>query len=89
MQPDREKYPDIPLGAQLSFNAKTGTYQVFREYYVKDSEGKSKKKKDSIGVINREGKFSFNMKLFRLLVLLETQQPLHYWIKDVDINLGL
>ena len=29
------------------------------------------------------------MKLFRLLVLLETQQPLHYWIKDVDINLGL
>lgn len=60
MQPDREKYPDIPPGAQLSFNAKTGTYQVFREYYVKDSEGKSKKKKDSIGVINREGKFSFS-----------------------------
>lgn len=60
MQPDRKKYPQIPDGAQLSFNAKTKTYQVFREYYVKDSKGKSRKKKDSIGVINREGKFSFS-----------------------------
>lgn len=60
MQPDRQKYPDIPQGAQLSFNSKTGTYQVFKEYYVKDSDGKSKKKKDSIGVIDRNGNFSFS-----------------------------
>lgn len=59
MQPDRQKYPDIPDGAQLSYNAKTQTYQVFREYYEKDETGKRTKKKESIGVINREGVFSF------------------------------
>lgn len=58
MQPDYDKYPEIPRGCQLNENKKSGTFQIFREGKYR-SEGCTSKR-ESIGTITKDGKLVFS-----------------------------
>ena len=59
MKPDYTKFPQIPPGCSLNYNAKHNLYQVYREQRIPDPEsGTSKVVRETVGSI-RNGVFTF------------------------------
>lgn len=59
MQPDYDKFPQIPPNCRLNYNAKSNLYQVYREQRTRDpNTGAIKVVRETIGSI-RNGVFTF------------------------------
>jgi predicted transposase YbfD/YdcC len=93
MKLDPAKYPGLPPGSQGNYNNRTRTYQVFLEGQFRSPWCKTHRQ--SIGKIDREGKFSFsqNYLLQQKLHLIETvaaerdeveEQPIKTVVESFD-----